>query len=242
MDKLNLNSLTNIEQKDILKILNPPSISNLINSISKMLEKNNGEKTALDQISLQWSNDPFKILIGAILSHRTKDETTSKAAKKLFNRYSNPFDIAKAPEKELQKLIYQTGFYRVKARRIKEVSQLIISNFNSIVPNDINNLLTLPSVGRKTANCVLVYGFNIPAIPVDTHVHRISNRLNIVQTRTPEETEAKLMILIDKTHWLIINDLFVRFGKSICKPIHPNCIICTLRTCCAYYFQKNKNS
>ncbi|MFC1753665.1 endonuclease III domain-containing protein [Thermoproteota archaeon] len=234
--------MTNKEQQDTLKMMNPPSILNVIHNVSKMLEKNNSEKTTLDQISINWANDPFKILIGTILSQRTKDETTSKVTKQLFNKYGTPLDIAKAPEKEIQQLIYSTGFYRVKARRIKEVSQLILNNFNGKVPNDMASLLSLPSVGRKTANCVLVYGFNIPAIPVDTHVHRISNRLNFVQTRTPDETETRLMIIIDKSNWLIINELFVRFGKSICKPIHPNCIICTLRICCAYHFLKVENS
>lgn len=223
-------------------MINPPSILNVIHNVSKMLEKNNSEKTTLDQISINWINDPFKILIGTILSQRTKDETTSKATKQLFNKYDTPLDLAKAPEKEIQQLIYSTGFYKVKARRIKEVSQLLLKNFNGKVPNDMTSLLSLPSVGRKTANCVLVYGFNIPAIPVDTHVHRISNRLNLVQTRTPYETETRLMIIIDKSNWLIINELFVRFGKSICKPIRPNCIICTLRIYCAYYFRKEENS
>lgn len=237
-----MKSFTNKEQQDILKILNPPSIIIVINNVSKMLKKNNNKKTALDQISINWADDPFKILIGTILSQRTKDEITSKVSKQLFDRFSTPLDLAKAPEKEVQKIIYQTGFYRVKTRRIKEVSQLILTNFKGKVPNDMTSLLSLPSVGRKTANCVLVYGFNIPAIPVDTHVHRISNRLNLVQTRTPEETEKRLMIIIDKKNWLEINDFFVRFGKTICKPINPNCFICTLRRYCAYCSIKKENS
>lgn len=235
-----MKSFTNKKQQDILKILKPPSILNVINNVNRMLEKNNNEKTALDQISNNWSQDPFKILISTILSQRTKDEITSKASKQLFEKYSTPLDIAKAPEKEIQKIIYQTGFYRVKTRRIKEVSCLILNNFKGKVPNDMTSLLSLPSVGRKTANCVLVYGFNIPAIPVDTHVHRISNRLNLVQTRTPLETEKNLMTIIDKKNWLEINDLFVRFGKSICKPINPNCSICTLQRYCAYYSIKKR--
>jgi len=232
--------LTSKEQQDVLIVLKPPSIKKVLIEVSKMLDEYSGYRTALDQISVNWANDPFKVLIGTILSHRTKDEMTSKAAEHLFRRFKTPLDLAEASEEEVQKLIRPTGFYRIKAKRIKEVAKLILENFKGEVPQDIESLLSLPSVGHKTANCVLVYGFNIPAIPVDTHVHRISNRLNIVQTKTPEETEARLMEKANKKYWLSINDLLVRFGKTICKPINPRCVICNLRIYCAYYFLKVK--
>jgi len=237
-----LNPLIIKEQQNILKILKPPSVKKVLTEVSKMLKEHLGNQTALNQISINWASDPFKVLIGTILSHRTKDEMTSKASEQLFMKFSTPSDLAKANEEEVQNLIRSTGFYRVKARRIKEISHLILVKFNGKVPEDMESLLSLPSVGRKTANCVLVYGFKKPAIPVDTHVHRISNRLNLVQTKTPEETEFKLTEIVDKKYWLNLNDLFVRFGKAVCKPIGPKCIMCNLRTHCAYYILKVEKS
>ena len=237
-----MSTLTIKEQQETLKVLKPPPTKKVFTEISRMLKENSGNQTALNQISINWDNDPFKVLIGTILSQRTKDEITSKAAEQLFVRFSTPTDLASANEGEVQKIIRPTGFYRVKARRLKEVSRLILDEFNGKVPNDMEKLLSLPSVGRKTANCVLVYGFKKPAIPVDTHVHRISNRLNLVQTKHPDETEAILTKKIDKKNWLSLNDLFVRFGKTICKPLSPRCIVCNLKNHCAYYTLKIKNS
>jgi len=242
MDEIHLNPLTIKEQQNILKVLEPPSAKKVLFEVSKMLKEKFGNQTALKQISINWNNDPFKVLIGTILSQRTKDEITSKVAEQLFVRFSTPSELAEANEEEIQKMIHSTGFYRVKARRIKEVSLLILDKFNGNVPEDMESLLSLPSVGRKTANCVLVYGFKKPAIPVDTHVHRISNRLNLVQTRTPEETEVRLTAKIDKKYWLNLNDLFVRFGKTMCRPINPRCIICNLRIHCAHYTLKEKKT
>ena len=237
-----MNALTIQEQQDFLKVLKSPSVRTVLIEVSCMLEKYLGYRTALGQISVKWASDPFKVLVGTILSQRTKDEMTAKAAEQLFQKFRDPADLAEADEEEIQKLIRPAGFYRVKARYIKEVARLILERFNSEVPQDMESLLSLPAVGRKTANCVLVYGFKTPAIPVDTHVHRISNRLNLVQTRTPEETEVRLTEIIDKKYWLNLNDLFVRFGKTVCKPIGPRCIMCNLRIHCAYYILKVKKS
>jgi endonuclease-3 len=200
-----------------------------------MLKKNIDYETALAKISTNWSRDPFKILISTILSQRTKDEITVKAANQLFKKFKSPKDLSEAKENVVQELIKPSGFYRIKTKRIIEVAKILLKHYNGEVPNDMNALLSLPSVGRKTANCVLVYGFNIPAIPVDTHVHRISNRLNLVQTLTPEETEAELADKTDKKYWLQINDLFVRFGQIICKPLGPKCNICGLSDLCTYH-------
>ena len=198
------------------------------------------ENTALEDISDEYLSDPFKILIGTILSQRTRDENTRKAAKQLFSVFSNASELAEGEINTIEKLIKPAGFYRVKARRIKDVANIITTHYNGKVPDQIDLLLELPSVGRKTANCVLVYGFNKPAIPVDTHVHRISNRLGLVNTKKPEETEIILQKTIDKKFWLEINELFVKFGQKICRSIKSKCDICKLRENCSHYEQNKK--
>jgi len=177
----------------------------------------------------------FSILIGTILSARTKDETTAKAVKKLFSKYKTPKALANAKIKDIEKIIKSIGFYHVKSKRIIEVAKIIDSQFKGIVPDDLETLVKLPGVGRKTANCVLVYAFEKPAIPVDIHVHRISNRLGLVETKTPEETELALMKKIPKKYWIDINDTFVMYGQNICKPISPMCNVCKIKRNCKYY-------
>jgi endonuclease-3 len=161
--------------------------SKLITLMQKTLRNNNlFRPTALKNLQIQEDGDPFKILIGTILSARTRDEITTKVIKSLFTEFKNPNELSKANLKDLKKAIQKIGFYNVKAARIKEVSQIIVEKYNGKVPAKLDDLLTLPGVGRKTANCVLVYGFKKPAIPVDVHVHRISNRIGIVNTKMPE--------------------------------------------------------
>ena len=191
--------------------------------------------TALKALQLEEQGNPFKILIGTILSSRTRDESTTKAVSSLFRKYKNAKELADANIAEIRATIRSVGFYNVKARAIKEVSKLIIEKFNGNVPHDIEHLLQLPGVGRKTANCVLVYGFNRAAIPVDVHVHRISNRLGLVDTKTPEETEFDLSCAIDRKHWLKINQTFVMYGQNICTPIKPKCKLCDLKNMCKFY-------
>lgn len=183
--------------------------------------------------------EPFHSLIKTILSQRTRDENTDIAAEKLFSVYKTPRELANANVKDIEKCIKVAGFYRQKAKRIKTISQIILERYNGKVPESIDELISLPGVGRKTANCVLVYGFGKPAIPVDTHVHRISNRLGITKTKTPEETENELMEFIPKKYWIEINELFVRFGQDICRPIGPKCRECPIFNFCSY--QKDKN-
>ena len=185
----------------------------------------------LDELAKK-KQDPFKILISTILSARTKDSNTREATTQLFSKYKTPEQISKADTNELEKLVYKAGFYKVKAARIKEVSKIITDEYNGIVPNNFEDLIRLPGVGAKTANCVLVYAFNIPAIPVDTHVHRISNRLGWVNSKKPENTEKELKINIPKEQWIRINRLFVRFGQQICQPQNPKCDICPLDGVC----------
>lgn len=182
---------------------------------------------------------PFSILIGTILSARTKDETTTKVVKALFVKYKNPKDLANAKIKDVEKIIKSIGFFHVKSKRIIEVAKIIHKKYKDKVPEDLDTLVQLPGVGRKTANCVLVYAFEKPAIPVDIHVHRISNRLGLVDTKNPEETEQELMKKIDKKFWIDINDTFVMYGQNICKPISPMCDICKIKKSCKYYKTKN---
>jgi endonuclease-3 len=179
--------------------------------------------------------DPFRVLISTILSQRTRDENTARASRALFRLYPTPEAIASAPTGEVERLIRPSGFYRVKARLLQQVSRRILEEHGGEVPSGLEELLRLPGVGRKTANCVLVYGFRREAIPVDTHVHRISNRLGLVTTKTPEETEESLRSDVPRRLWLEINEGFVRFGREICHPLRPLCEECFLTAECRYY-------
>lgn len=181
----------------------------------------------------------FSILIGTILSARTKDETTTKVVKILFSKYKNAKELANAKIKDVEKIIKSIGFYHVKSKRIIEVAKIINSKYNGIVPDSLEKLIELPGVGRKTANCVLVYAFDKPAIPVDIHVHRISNRLGLVNTKTPEETEHELMKITPKKYWVQVNDTFVMYGQNICKPITPMCGVCKIKKDCKYFKMQN---
>jgi endonuclease-3 len=215
-------------------------ISKLFALMQNTLRDNNLVRpTALKNLQIQEDGDPFKILIGTILSARTRDEVTTAVIKALFSRFKNPDELSRANLSDIKKLIQKIGFYNVKASRLKEVSQLIIKKYNGEVPSNLDDLLTLPGVGRKTANCVLVYGFKKAAIPVDIHVHRISNRIGIVNTKNPEETENVLQKSIDKKYWIRVNETFVTFGQNICLPIKPKCNVCQLTKMCKYY---SKNS
>jgi endonuclease-3 len=191
--------------------------------------------TALRELREAENGSPLSILIGTILSARTRDENTSAVVKKLFAKYKSARSLAQAKVSDVEKIIKSTGFYHVKAKRIIEVASLVDSKYSGKVPDTLDELLKLPGVGRKTANCVLVYAFEKPAIPVDTHVHRISNRLGIVQTKTPEETELELIEKIPRKYWLKINDTFVMYGQNICKPISPMCDVCKIKKECNFY-------
>lgn len=186
--------------------------------------------------------DPFRVLISTILSQRTRDENTERASAALFSVYSTPEAIAGAPAARLEKLIRPSGFYHVKARTIKEVSRIVVQCYGGAVPEEMDALLKLPGVGRKTANCVLVYGFGRSAIPVDTHVHRVSNRLGLVETKRPEETEEALRRIIPRRYWLDLNEVFVRFGREVCRPVGPRHEICPLRPYCAHYKAKGERA
>jgi endonuclease-3 len=179
--------------------------------------------------------DPYRVLIRTILSQRTRDDNTDRASAQLFSKYHTMAEIAQAEPTELEPLIRPAGFYHVKAKRIVEVSRKLLDEFKGQVPQDMKGLLELPGVGRKTANCVLVYGFQEPAIPVDVHVHRISNRLGLVNTKKPEETEMELVKIVPRDYWIELNDLMVQFGQTICRPQSPRHQECPLKEICDYY-------
>jgi endonuclease-3 len=211
-------------------------IGRILREVKTMVrESKDARATALSELKDVEEGDPFKILIGTILSQRTRDENTTLASGRLFRKFKGPKELASAKESEVRELIRPAGFYNRKAKSVIAVSKRLLDDFGGKVPSDMDDLLSLPAVGRKTANCVLVYGFNEPAIPVDTHVHRISNRLGMVDTKTPEQTEAELVKSVPRRYWLELNDSFVRFGQTVCKPIGPRCGICTLRDGCRYY-------
>jgi len=194
--------------------------------------------TALKELHEAETEGPFSILIGTILSARTRDENTTKVMKNLLSHYKSPKALSSAKVKEVEKIIKPIGFYHVKAKRIIKVASIINSQYGGNVPDDFEKLIELPGVGRKTANCVLVYAFDKPAIPV----HRISNRLGLVRTKAPEDTEKELMKKIPKKYWLEINDTFVMYGQNICKPISPMCNVCKIKRKCNYYKSKKSAS
>jgi endonuclease-3 len=177
-------------------------------------------------------HDPYRVLISCLLSLRTKDQTTTQVAKRLFKVADNPYHMVKLGLKRIQRLIYPVGFYRNKSKVLTGVSRKIIEEHEGRVPNNLEDLLQFKGVGRKTANLVLGLGFNIPAICVDTHVHRISNRLGWVKTKNAEETEKALGEIIPKRYWIDLNTWLVTFGQNICVPVSPFCSKCyVLKSC-----------
>jgi endonuclease-3 len=178
------------------------------------------------------SKDPFKVLISCLLSLRTQDETTAGASKRLFALASSPQGMLKLPAARIEKAIYPVGFYRVKARTILEICRVLREQYGGKVPNDIDELLKLKGVGRKTANLVVTLGHGKPGICVDTHVHRISNRWGYVRTRNPEQTEFALRRKLPPEYWIEFNDLLVSFGQHLCRPISPYCRSCPIERYC----------
>lgn len=181
---------------------------------------------------ISFNKDPYLILISCILSLRTKDKTTIEASRSLFKVANTPGKMIKLSSSRIQKLIYPVCFYRNKAKVILDISRRIIKDFGGRVPKNLEGLLSLSGVGRKTANLVLGLGFGITAICVDTHVHRISNRLGWVKTKTPEDTEYALQEIIPKSRWIDLNTILVTFGQNICVPVSPWCSRCAVVKYC----------
>ena len=180
----------------------------------------------------QDSRDPFQILISCLISLRTKDQVTAEASARLFRLARTPRAMVGLSARRIAQTIYPAGFYRTKARTIKAVSRTLLDRHGGKVPDDLEILLTLKGVGRKTANLVVTVGYGKPGICVDTHVHRISNRLGIVKTKTPEQTEFALRQVLPRRHWIPYNDLLVTFGQNVCKPISPICSTCPVHAPC----------
>ncbi len=219
-----------------LSTQSPRELHRLIQDASRAVEKARREDpTALQEISDSTNGDPFRVLIATVLSQRTKDAVTAVASSRLFAKFPKPKDLAEANTRTIARLIKPVGFYKTKAKAVKRISQIVLKKYRGKVPREMERLLELPSVGRKTANCVLVFGFKEPAIPVDTHVHRIFNRIGVVNTKTPEDTEEELTRLVDRRDWLPLNDVFVKFGQMICRPIGPRCPVCPLNDRCRWY-------
>jgi endonuclease-3 len=187
--------------------------------------------TALADVA-ERSHDPFRVLIACLLSLRTKDETTGPASARLFALADTPARMLRLHPKQIERAIFPVGFYRTKARVLLGVSRDLIERFDGQVPASIDALLTLKGVGRKTANLVVTQGFGKPGICVDTHVHRISNRLGYVRTENPEETEMALRAKLPRRYWIGYNDLLVSFGQHICLPVSPRCSQCPVRARC----------
>lgn len=183
-------------------------------------------------VARESNRDPFRILISCLLSLRTKDKTTSAASERLFALAHTPATMVKLPLKKIEQAIYPVGFYRTKAKSIHQICRRLLDVYGGHVPDSIDELVTLPGVGRKTANLVVTVGYNKPGICVDIHVHRISNRWGYVKTKTPEKTEEVLRRTLPKQYWITFNDLLVPYGQNLCQPVSPLCSKCKLTEFC----------
>ena len=211
-----------------------------INRIEKVLEILTGTY-GTNPWNWHTRQTPFQVLIGTVLSQRTRDEKTDEAAKALFSRYPSAEMLAAAEVGEIAKLIRPANYYNTKAVRIKEISKIIQEKHLGNTPDTVGELMELPGVGRKTAACVLLYGFKKQALPVDTHVHRISNRIGLISTSTPEESEEELWKVIPEKYIMLYNELMVKHGQNICKPISPQCPKCPIIQLCNYSFKRKKS-
>src|SRR3990172_1699233 len=178
------------------------------------------------------SKSPFHVLISCILSLRTQDATTAQASRRLFALAGTPAKMLTLPTKKIEKAIYPVGFYRTKARNIRDICRALVEKYSGKVPDEIDELLELKGVGRKTANLVVTLGYRRPGICVDTHVHRIANRLGWVRTKTPDATEFALRAILPRRHWIGLNDLLVAFGQNLCRPLSPHCSRCPIGPLC----------
>ena len=190
------------------------------------------QEPVLGVVAKQSDRDPFLILISCLLSLRTKDKTTREGSDRLFAMARTPLSMLKLPLKKIEQAIYPVGFYRTKANSIHKICRRLINEYGGRVPDSIDELVTLPGVGRKTANLVVTVGFQKPGICVDVHVHRISNRWGYIRTTTPEESEQALRRKLPKEYWITYNDLLVPYGQNLCFPVSPLCSRCKLTKLC----------
>ncbi len=196
---------------------------------------NHVERTTLNNMRKTKSRekpDAFKILIACLLSLRSRDETTEKISKQLFQIADTPAKLVSIPTKRLEKIIFSIGHYKKKAKTLKHISKELIKKFNNKVPDTKEELLSIKGIGPKTANIVLNFAYQQPTLPIDTHCHRIPNRLGWIQTKTPEKTEKELEKILPKKYWYEFNAIFVLFGREICQPISPKCSLCPINSLC----------
>ncbi len=214
-----------------------------VNEILDRLERRSEERaspgSALGK-QPSWRSTPFTMLIATVLSQRNRDDCTYLAAERLFDAYPTPEGLMNAPQEKVDELIRTVNFHHGKAKAIREIARIIHLDYGGQVPADIDLLLSLPMVGRKTANCVLAYAFKIDAICVDTHVHRISNRIGLVRSDLPEETEKQLEKVVPRERWRSINELMVRFGQEVCTPLRPKHDLCPIAEFCDHYKKQLK--
>lgn len=210
--------------------------------VIKALKKEYDKKQApvVDLVKAQ-TNDPFKIMVATILSARTKDDTTAAACKRLFSKIDNYKELDKLTVKQLEKLIFPVGFYHNKAKYLADLPKALEKLFDGKVPDTIDELCQLPGVGRKTANLVVTMAFDKPAMCVDIHVHRISNRFGLLKTKTPLETEMKLREILPDKYWMTWNSYLVSFGQTLCSPINPKCNKCPITKYCNRIDVKTKH-
>lgn len=206
-----------------------PNIRKIVETLRR--EVRNLEVPIVTEISRK-RRDPFDVLVSTILSLRTKDQVTREASRRLLAVAGTPAELVALPEEEISKLIFPVGFYRTKARTLRQLGRDLLDKYGGKVPDDLDELLKIKGVGRKTANLVVTLGFGKPGICVDTHVHRVSNRLGYVDTKTPEQTEAALRKKLPKEYWIEYNDLLVTWGQNICRPISPFCSKCAIEPYC----------
>lgn len=203
-----------------------------IDDIVTILKRENKKYIVPIVTIVSMTKSPFMVLISCLLSLRTKDKVTAEASNRLFKLANNPEKILGLSIKNIKKAIYPVGFYKTKAKRIKEICKALLDDYGGVVPDEIDELLKLNGVGRKTANLTVTLGYGKLGICVDTHVHRISNRLGLVKAKTPEQTECALRKKLPKKHWLIYNDLLVTYGQNLCVPVSPWCSKCKIFKYC----------
>jgi endonuclease-3 len=203
-----------------------------IGAITRWLDENaRGSLPSVSRIA-RTDNEPFRVLVSTMISLRTRDEVTSRSSVRLLEAAPSPQALASLTPARIARLIFPAGFYTTKAKNLREASRIILSLYDGKVPSGMEELLGLPGVGRKTANLVRNLGFGLPGICVDTHVHRVSNRLGWVSTSTPERTEMALMERLPRRYWITVNELLVRFGQKVCMPLSPRCSACPLGRSC----------
>ena len=203
-----------------------------IDDIVTILKRENKKYIVPIVTIVSMTKSPFLVLISCLLSLRTKDKVTAEASNRLFKLAANPEKMLGLSTKNIEKAIYPVGFYKTKSKRINEICKALLDDYGGVVPDEIDELLKLNGVGRKTANLVVTLGYGKLGICVDTHVHRISNRLGLVKTKTPEQTEFDLRKKLPKKYWLIYNDLLVTYGQNLCVPISPWCSKCKIFKYC----------